>query len=268
MLNQNGGSKTEVAVKALLVFLISLFSFSVGTYVGKQVSDSEYRTSHLESQDSPHRTSASVPESTKVEPESTLSDEDIASLSKEFIDSEKQKMQKPEHKDHESSDQKPTKMEMDTDISEFKKSVEFKGNPVDQKIAQMDELKEMKKTQKTKTASKASAAAMNVAENKAPSEGPKTRRPTSVLPKVASSVVGKYTIQIASYSTKKEALKHASQLKEKGYNAFFVPAKVKGTVWYRVSVGVFASQKSAMNFQKELKTQARIPASIITRITK
>ena len=43
-----GNSKADTLVKVVLVFFISLLSFSVGTFVGKQVSDSHHRRMALE----------------------------------------------------------------------------------------------------------------------------------------------------------------------------------------------------------------------------
>ncbi|MBK7844822.1 MAG: hypothetical protein IPJ71_14245 [Bdellovibrionales bacterium] len=48
MLSQRGGSKADTVVKLVLIFFISLLSFSVGTFVGKQVSDSDYKRASLE----------------------------------------------------------------------------------------------------------------------------------------------------------------------------------------------------------------------------
>lgn len=46
--NQRGGAKTDTMVKLILVFFVSLLSFSVGTFVGKQFSDSQHKLAALE----------------------------------------------------------------------------------------------------------------------------------------------------------------------------------------------------------------------------
>ena len=42
------GSKTDVVVKLVLVFFISLLSFSIGTFVGKKYSDNQHQLAALE----------------------------------------------------------------------------------------------------------------------------------------------------------------------------------------------------------------------------
>ena len=42
------GSKTDVVVKLILVFFISLLSFSIGTFVGKKFSDNQHKIAQLE----------------------------------------------------------------------------------------------------------------------------------------------------------------------------------------------------------------------------
>lgn len=47
-MNQIGGSRTDTLIKLVLVFFLSLLSFSVGTFVGKQFSDSQHKIADLE----------------------------------------------------------------------------------------------------------------------------------------------------------------------------------------------------------------------------
>lgn len=42
------GAKSDVAVKLVLVFFISLLSFSIGTYIGKKYSDNQHKLAQLE----------------------------------------------------------------------------------------------------------------------------------------------------------------------------------------------------------------------------
>jgi cell division septation protein DedD len=85
---------------------------------------------------------------------------------------------------------------------------------------------------------------------------------------VASTSIGKYTVQVASYPDETEAKKHASSLEGKGFSAFYIPAKVKGNTWYRVSVGLFNNQSTANSFRKDLMKQADIKSAIVTKIVK
>ena len=73
-------------------------------------------------------------------------------------------------------------------------------------------------------------------------------------------------MQVASYATEDEARKHANELKEKGYSAFFVPAQVKGKSWYRVSVGLFTSENEAKEYKKEFMAKSKIESAIIQKI--
>jgi len=112
-------------------------------------------------------------------------------------------------------------------------------------------------------------AALHVINDESPTKDhKKTRTPTSILPSVASSAIGKYTVQVASYATETEAKSHAADLKGKGFSAFYIPATIKGKTWYRVSVGLFINHRSAMNFQKELKAQSNITSSLVQKIVK
>lgn len=76
-----------------------------------------------------------------------------------------------------------------------------------------------------------------------------------------------HTVQVASYRNEEDAKKHVSQLKSKGYGAFYMKAMVKNELWHRVSVGVFSDRKSALDFQKELKREVKVPASFIRQLS-
>src|SRR5271163_27811 len=82
MLNQIGGSRTDTLIKLVLVFFLSLLSFSVGTFVGKQFSDSQHRVAELEGDSD--RVVASVPNDLKAKPDQVISEEEISKLSDEF----------------------------------------------------------------------------------------------------------------------------------------------------------------------------------------
>src|SRR5579862_8673660 len=89
MLNENGGSRTDTLIKLVLVFFLSLLSFSVGTFVGKQFSDSQHRVADLEGDSD--RVVASIPSDVaKAEPNQAISEEEISKLSDEFVKKERQ----------------------------------------------------------------------------------------------------------------------------------------------------------------------------------
>lgn len=87
-----------------------------------------------------------------------------------------------------------------------------------------------------------------------------------MLPKLGSSTIGKYTVQVSSYSTEREAKEHAANLKNHGYSSFYVPAQVKGKTWFRVSIGLFDNYQSANHFKKELEKESLVTSSIVQKI--
>src|SRR5271170_2553453 len=89
MLNENGGSRTDTLIKLVLVFFLSLLSFSVGTFVGKQFSDSQHRVADLEGDTD--RVVASIPaDVTKTVPNQAISEDEISKVSEEFVKKERQ----------------------------------------------------------------------------------------------------------------------------------------------------------------------------------
>ena len=85
---------TNRIIELTLVFFISLFSFSIGTFVGKKYSDNQHRLSQLEpaknetSETSQTSTESTIDSIQAVGPnestEETLSDADVAQLAEEF----------------------------------------------------------------------------------------------------------------------------------------------------------------------------------------
>ena len=124
----------------------------------------------------------------------------------------------------------------------------------------------------------ASPAAEKVAHGEAPSHAEKAKaalktQPASLPKEVGGSTAGKYTVQVASYPTEAEAKKMSSGLKEKGFSAFYVATKIKDRksntekTWYRVSVGLFATQKEAATYKTELMSQAKVSSAMVQKIT-
>lgn len=286
MFNNSGSSRMDTLLKIVLIFVMSVLSFSIGAFVGKQVSDTEYRQAMLESEDSPTRATASVdPHSTDHTPDKALSEEDIASLTEEFVKVEKKALE-DKHKDMPHAKGEEHAADANKDIHKVAKNEDgykkLNKDKVDTHAgvdthtdtpssASHKEEHEKVDTHKKehKASHQTSEAADRVSQNLAPTKDPaKKRKPTSVLPTTPASSVGKYTVQIASYATENEAKNHALKLKAKGYSAFYIPAEIRGQTWYRVSVGLFTNYKSAMAFRKELQTEADVKSSIIQKIVK
>lgn len=280
-LNEHGGSKADTTVKLALIFFISLFSFSVGTFVGKKVSDQERRRASLEDDFSKQRGTASVDShALDVPEEEALTKDDIDHLTDEFLKAESEADNKEamhdEHPkkvdDHATAKVKehPTKEDKQAANDGYKK-VNANSKPVAHaKKETTHAKKEVAHTAPKKKATHnepVSKAAARVAAQMAPSKAvAKKRKPSSTLPTLAPTAIGKYTVQVSSYSSEKEASAHAAQLKGQGYSAFYVSAHVKGKMWYRVSIGLFDNYKSATFFKKELKRQAKITSAIIQKI--
>jgi cell division protein FtsN len=230
MLDEKGRSKTDTIVKLVLVFFISLLSFSVGTFVGKQVSDSDYRRANLE-QDYKGAREVASEDADKDGDDKPLTESDINSLSEEFVQSEKENK---------------TTAAKNVDAT------------TDKKAEQMG----------YKKVSKDDEPAQKIAAGESPThDEPQTRKPDSVMPmNVANSAVGKFTVQVASFADEAEAKSQASALKEKGWNAFYLTADVKGRKWYRVSVGLFSDAKSAMGFREKFMKEANASSAIVQKI--
>ena len=209
MANDSGSSRTDTIVKVMLVFFISLLSFSVGTFVGKQVSDSDHRRLALESEFKDGREVAS--QDTTTEDAAKVSDKDVDNLADEFVNKEKS-----------AEGQTAAASEGEAPKAEGKEGADgYKAYTHGAKEVTKDAIKDAKETKevkgKTTAENKMNETVRKVANNEAPSDGqPETRKPSSTLPGVAESAIGKFTVQVASYATEDEAKGQASTLKNKG----------------------------------------------------
>ncbi|NJL25899.1 MAG: hypothetical protein HC902_12520 [Calothrix sp. SM1_5_4] len=86
---EKSGSKADTLVKVVLVFFISLLSFSVGTFVGKQVSDSDHRKMALEGEYKAERGVASVDTHEGGDSADKVTEKEVESLTEEFVNREK-----------------------------------------------------------------------------------------------------------------------------------------------------------------------------------
>jgi septal ring-binding cell division protein DamX len=285
MAAEKGSSKADTLVKVVLVFFISLLSFSVGTFVGKQVSDSDHRRMALEGEYKADRSVASTGGSDTVEASDKITEKEVESLTEEFVNKEKSaggdevaEEAKGEHAEKASEKGSVEKAEA-TGYKSYNRATakvaDAKGETKPETAAP-EKAKPAEKAKPgkaktapptTKAADATGAAAEKVAEGKAPSDGKaEDRKPSSALPSVASSAVGKYTVQVASYADEKEAKTHAADLKGKGWNSFYFAATVSGRTWYRVSVGLFNNQKSANEFRAQFMKDANTKAALVQKI--
>lgn len=252
-------SKTDTVVKLAIVFFISLLSFSVGTFVGKKYSDNQHQLATLEPQKSTHgseREVASVNGHEGTQKTGAMTDEEIAKLAEEFVADET------------------------TAPVAAEKEESAHGAPAHGAVAAAPSHGESAHEEKAPATAKheePSSVAKNIAAGHAPANNPtpvakktvtaEERLPSSLPKDVAQYSVGKFTVQIAAYASEAEAQKTASDLKNKGYSAFYVPANIKGQVWYRVSVGQFATQKEAQSYRAEFMSTSKVPTAIVQKIT-
>lgn len=236
MFNQNGGSRTDTLIKLVLVFFLSLLSFSVGTFVGKQFSDSQHRVADLEGDTD--RVVASIPSDvTKTIPNQAISEDEISKVSEEFVKKERQ--------------DGPVTPPAANDVNTAKKDSknDKKSNAVHDEIANVTkQIAQGMKVEPPKP----------VVSNRLPSSYPKD---------VEAAAIGKYTVQLSSFSTEDEAKVAAQQFRDKGYSAFYVPGKAKGKTWYRVSVGQFTTLEEAKKYKGTLAKEASFETAIIQKIT-
>ncbi len=269
------GSKTDVVVKLVLVFFISLLSFSIGTFVGKKFSDNQHKLAALEpghankvadSHDNHGegevRGLASVsPDATEVKVEKALNDEDIAKLAEEFITDDK-----PQGPGKPADESEDDHSQAHAEKAEPGKTVAHEA-PAAAHAAPAVAHAEVTKAvtqQVLKPAARMAEGRAAVVDNPAQTA---SRIPSSLPKEVASSAIGKFTVQVASYGTEKEAQALAADLKSKGFSAFYVSAKVKGQTWYRVSVGLFSTTKEAESYKADLVSRAKVSSAIVQKIT-
>lgn len=287
------GSKTDVVVKLVLVFFVCLLSFSVGTFVGKKFSDNQHRLAQFEPA-SAEREIASVatPGETPTKTGETLSDEEIAKLAEEFVNEDEvvnsqaavdktdaKSAHSSDHKSAHSADHKPeakversvaeAKPDVKHDPSHDPKHVAPKPLPVAEKIAHG---KDPHAVTPPAAPKKGPANAEATVTLKADTE--KKPVPTSLPQDVAASAIGKYTVQVASYPSEAEATKMTENLKGQGFGAFYIKAdivdkKTSATkTWYRVSVGLFQTQKEADAYKADLISRSKVTSALVQKVTK
>ena len=261
--NANSGQKADFAVKLVLMFFISLLSFSVGTYLGKQVSDADYQRAAREAEyGGTHHSTLQGHVDEANESTEAIRDEDVASLTEEFLRASRNTAS--ESPVAEPTETKPTAPAQNDGYTHHSKMMAQQRDEIAAKAEKAPVAKPATTVEKA-----VKKAADRIAEGLAPTaDEPKKRNPTAVLPTVATTAVGKFTVQVASYATSKEAGSYAEQLLGKGYPAFVVMAEVNGKTWHRVSIGRFADQNTAKVYRTELLAAQAVPTAIVQKVIK
>lgn len=262
--DRRGGNRTDTIIKLLMVLFISLFSFSVGTFFGKKTTESALRRAALEQEGEDvmgeeDRETASIPPGhMEVKPEDALNEDDLDNF-KDMV------VKKSDHKDsHAKETQKPA-----SGKEVAKKGHEKEGNhdshepvekPIQEKVS--GNIKAVQKV--ADRIAKGETPIEKVSASPAQTE---KREPSSLPASVAADTIGKFTVQISSHQGSAEAEKIAGQYKAKGVSAFVIPADVNGVTWYRVSVGLFPTQKEAATSMDALKRDGHIKTAFVQKIT-
>ncbi len=273
-------TKSDAVVKLVFVFFITLLSFSIGTFVGKKYSDNQHQLAALEPQkanEGAHREVASVHEEGEQRT-GAMTDEEIAKLAEEFVADETEAIAADAHDSHAA----PTHGEPAHGKKAHSANTAHPPAPIPGGHAVKPDAKSeahnprpgknaphITNAEPSKTAQDLAAGhapEMTATAKKTPAKT-ETRVPTSLPKDVAQYSVGKFTVQVASYPEESVAQKMASDLKDKGYSAFYIPANIKGKTYYRVSVGQFATQKEAQAYRSEFMGKAKMTSAIVQKIT-
>lgn len=263
--------KSDVLVKLVLVFFISLLSFSIGTFVGKKYSDNQHKLAALEPEVG-HRDVASADDGHGSSASANMSDDEISKLAEEFADDTETTVS---HDPHATAEKHLEDAHGASAIhdSHANAAPEKADTHAAAQTGTVHASPAAKDAHATNAHTEPSTAAKNVAAGHAPVESiakkaqKETRIPSSLPKDVAQYSVGKFTVQIAAFGFEEEAKKRATELKNKGYSAFYVPATVNGKTWYRVNVGLFATQKEAQDYRQEFSSKTKLTGSLIQKIS-
>ena len=266
-------TKVQSLIKLLLVFVVSLLSFSVGTYVGFKFSENKQKLAVMEphqeeknhsvatsersrgsqTSESTHsegaelqREIASVSgdhEDSSPSTSAPMTDEEIAKLAEEFVSDEPSPASAPQSPSHPSR----------TGGSSLEHHAVAAPSPAK---APASATQGGEQNVPDLSPPPASKSGVGSAPQLAPgNKESKSRLPQSLPPRQVFEGSGKFTVQVSSFAEESEAKQKALNLKNQGYNAFYVPTEVKGKKWYRVSIGLFNSELEARslreNFLKE-----------------
>lgn len=266
MANKNG-SKADTVVKLVLVFFIALLSFSIGTFVGKKFSDNQYKLAQLEPTSTEHaggqaeREIASIPaDAHAVKPNDALSDDEIAKLAEEFVADE----ETSEGVLHDKAvDTQTVSKALDAEKGEHDESADHAEKVEHAEPAKAVAKKEIAAVSKVAERLAHGKSAVTTQEAKVPTN----RIPAALPNELATSALGKYTVQVASYASEKEAQTRTADLKTQGFNSFYITATVKGKTWYRVGIGLFSTEKEAKAYKADLLSRTKVTSAIVQKIT-
>jgi cell division protein FtsN len=284
-------TKAQSFVKLLLVFVVSLLSFSVGTYVGFKFSENRQKLAVLEpgkgdKHDSlselDHRETLDLSSAPKTESErqqreiasvvddhqplmnadnSPMSDEEISKLAEEFVSDD--------------ASAQPTLSSTHRSLSSKTDSIPKKKTPSNAPIkspapasahAELESASLTPPPQSIGTSKTSIATKKENFINNEPSTQTLSRAPQSLPPRQAFESNGKFTVQVSSFADEAEAKQKSIDLKHQGYNAFYVPMEVRGKKWFRVSIGLFNSEMEARSLRQDYLKENPDSAAFIKKL--
>lgn len=79
----------------------------------------------------------------------------------------------------------------------------------------------------------------------------------------SAETIGKFTVQVAAFDDETKAKEFTADLKTKGLKPFIIPVQLKGRPWYRVGIGLFATESETVRFRTQLLSKTKLPEAII-----
>ena len=98
-----------------------------------------------------------------------------------------------------------------------------------------------------------------------PAAIPAAAEPAAAAPAV---VRDPYTLQVAAYLKSEYALKFVDDLKQRGYDAYWIETASGGKTWYQVRIAHFPDPQSARDFGARLKQKGIIEDFYVTNYTR
>lgn len=246
---------TNRIIELCLVFLVSILSFSVGTFVGKKYSDNQHKLALLDPNNKSGQEASTEIEHVTASTEST---KDSATATTEGLTPEESKLKSAITGSTPITDADVAKMaeEFSDDDTESAKESANVVKTIDEDGTIIDETKKSATAKVTKPAKK---------ENLARSVATISEKAKSNL--TAANGKAQYTVQIGAFATTAEADKVSNSLQARGYKATHTEATVNGKKWYRVQVGLFNSLEDAQVYKKELVEKNHLTSAMIQRLT-
>jgi septal ring-binding cell division protein DamX len=246
------GSGTDTVVKIVLVFFISLLSFSIGTFVGKKFSDNQHRMTAMEpKKHMGNETSTAFQENDSHKPEHS--------------DNGKQES-KVAHEPQVVNDDQIAEIEQEMVANEELSSYDEKATVTEDSNEHTSDKKAVKTAPKNEA--KAEVGNIHSKDPETASANPEKATTNRLARELANQGTGNFTIQIASYPSLELAEKKVQELKSLKFDSFTTEALIKGHQWYRVNVGMFATIKEAQEHKTLLAERAKVSSAIIQKLKK